>query len=81
VARTSKIANEQHNPGEPLHWAREKSTDHLDAMMRHIIDYSKGEMVDSDGIKHIYKICWRALAQAQLDTEEDNLKLSIISLF
>ena len=32
VAELSRIGNDQHNPGEPLHWAREKSTDEHDAL-------------------------------------------------
>ena len=28
IARVSVEGNNQHNPGEPLHWAKEKSTDH-----------------------------------------------------
>ena len=35
VARCSKIGNDQHNPGEPLHWAKDKSTDHLDCLACH----------------------------------------------
>jgi hypothetical protein len=38
VARVSQIGNGQHNPGEPLHWAKEKSQDEADALMRHLAD-------------------------------------------
>lgn len=38
VARLSQVANEQHNPGEPLHWSRGKSADHHDALTRHLLD-------------------------------------------
>ena len=34
VARCSKVGNDQHNPGEPLHWARHKSTAHADKILR-----------------------------------------------
>ena len=68
VARLSFVANEQHNPGEPLHWAKHKSTDHLDALMRHMIDELSGE-VDSDGIDHAVKIAWRAMAHLQIKLE------------
>lgn len=70
IARTSKVANDQHNPGEPLHWDRSKSTDQLDACMRHLSDYARGEMVDSDGLMHLSKCAWRIMAQLQLDLEE-----------
>ena len=32
VARCSKAGNDQHHPGTPLHWDRNKSTDELDAL-------------------------------------------------
>lgn len=38
VARWSKIGNEKHNPGEPLHHARGKSMDHEDCVDRHLTD-------------------------------------------
>ena len=38
VARLSVAANEKHNPGEPVHWAKEKSNDHLDCLVRHALE-------------------------------------------
>lgn len=38
VARISKLGNDKHNPGEPLHHARGKSTDHADCILRHTMD-------------------------------------------
>lgn len=38
VARHSKISNDKHNPGEPLHHARGKSMDHADCIQRHLVD-------------------------------------------
>ena len=35
VAILSKIGNDQHNPGKPLHWDRSKSGDESDALFRH----------------------------------------------
>ena len=68
VAQCSKIGNDQHNPGEPLHWAREKSTDQHDCIVRHLMD--AGTM-DSDGVRHSTKVAWRALAALQLEIEKD----------
>lgn len=68
VAHTSFVANEQHNPGEPMHWAREKSTDHADCIVRHLIDRGK---LDGDGLRHSAKVAWRALAILQLEIEAD----------
>ncbi|KKL78360.1 hypothetical protein LCGC14_2025630 [marine sediment metagenome] len=69
VAKCSKAGNDQHNPGEPLHWAKEKSTDHADCIMRHLMQ--RGTR-DTDGILHSAKIAWRALAQLQIELDEGN---------
>lgn len=66
VARVSFVGNEQHNPGEPLHWAREKSTDHADCIARHLLERGR---LDSDGTRHSAKLAWRALALLQLEIE------------
>ena len=71
VARVSKAGNDQHNAGQPLHWAREKSTDHLDCIARHLTDHAKGNTFDTDGQRHLAKVAWRALAQLQLDLENE----------
>jgi len=68
VARLSKAANEQHNPGEPMHWARNKSTDHANKIVKHLIDRG---LLDSDGIRHSAKVAWRALAMLQEELERD----------
>jgi len=66
MAHCSWVGNEQHNPGEPLHWAREKSGDHHDCIVRHLMQ--AGE-VDDDGVRHIVKAAWRACAAAELELE------------
>jgi len=66
VAKCSKAGNDQHNPGQPLHWNREKSTDHADCIGRHLID--RGSF-DTDGIRHTAKLAWRALALLQTELE------------
>lgn len=69
VAHVSFKGNEQHNPGEPMHWAREKSTDHGDCIVRHQAEFDK---VDDDGLFHAGKVAWRALAQLQELLERSN---------
>jgi len=69
VARLSKAGNDKHNPGEKLHWAREKSTDHEDCIARHLIDVDSidpttGEYEDAKAL------AWRALAKLQLLEEK-----------
>lgn len=68
VADVSKKGNEQHNPGQPLHWAKEKSRDEADALLRHLLDRGK---VDSDGVRHSAKVAWRALALLQREIEAE----------
>jgi hypothetical protein len=70
VARVSKIGNDQHNPGQPLHWAREKSTDQMDSAVRHITDHSQ-EPKDNDGAYHLAKAIWRLSAELQLLLESE----------
>lgn len=68
IARVSVAGNEQHNPGEPLHWAREKSTDQADCIARHLIERGT---VDTDGMRHSAKMAWRALALLQTEIESE----------
>lgn len=51
---------------EPLHWSRDKSSDHADTMLRHFAE--RGE-IDTDGLRHSAKMVWRALAILQLELE------------
>lgn len=68
VARVSKAGNDQHNPGQPLHWAKGKSVDHADCIMRHLAE--RGTL-DDDGTRHSAKLAWRALALLQEELEEE----------
>lgn len=66
VAKVSKQGNDQHNPGQPLHWARDKSSDHPDCIGRHMIERG---MLDTDGQRHTAKAAWRMLALLQEEME------------
>ena len=66
VAELSRVGNDQHNPGKPLHWDRSKSWDESDALMRHFIERGT---VDTDGVRHSTKVAWRALANLQKELE------------
>ena len=67
VARLSQAGNDKHNPGQPLHWSREKSSDHADCILRHLVD--RGKVDAEDGFLHDAKVAWRALAMLQLALE------------
>lgn len=71
VAQCSKVGNDQHNPGQPLHWAKEKSTDHADCILRHLIERGT---TDTDGVAHSAKVAWRALAMLQTELEQSMKK-------
>src|SRR6476469_11193141 len=59
IARVSKAGNDQHNPGQPLHWDKTKSMDHPDCLIRHFMERGT---IDTDGMRHSAKMAWRALA-------------------
>lgn len=67
VAEVSKVGNDKHNPGQPLHWSRGKSTDHADCIVRHLIDRGKK---DGQGIRHSAYVAWRALANLEQELED-----------
>jgi hypothetical protein len=67
VAACSQRGNDKHNPGQPLHWDRAKSTDEHDALVRHLMEAGT---IDTDGIRHSAKVAWRALAALQKELED-----------
>ena len=74
IAKISSAGNQQHNPGEEIHWARSKSKDHADCIGRHLIDRGT---IDTDGQRHTGKLAWRALALLQEELEyELNMPIS-----
>ena len=74
LAFHSWVGNEKHNPGQPLHWSRDKSSDHADCIARHLEERGgEEEVVFSDGrvftLYHTEALAWRALALAQEEAE------------
>jgi hypothetical protein len=73
IAKTSKLGNDKHNPGEDMHHARNKSQDHGDCVLRHLIDLedlmaasSRGEVISVETIlAEVDSMAWRALALSQ----------------
>lgn len=60
VSKLSLVGGLQHGQTrETLHWDRTKSTDHTDALMRHLIE------------EDWTAVAWRALAQLQKSIEEE----------
>ena len=71
IAKVSYAGNQQHNPGQPLHWNRGKSVDFADTIARHLLE--RGTR-DVDGMRHSAKLAWRALANLQIEIEEQEGK-------
>ena len=67
VSKISKAGNEQHNPGQPIHWSRGKATDHANKIIRHLIDAGRE---DEGSIAHAANCAWRALALLQEKIEK-----------
>jgi len=75
VARLSKLGNDKHNPGEALHHARNKSSDHGDCIVRHLVDVQDLLAMDErsaltpkgveDLLTEASSLAWRALALSQ----------------
>lgn len=74
VAELSRVGNEQHNPGQPMHHARGKSMDHADCIARHLTERGTIDTVKlPDGreflVRHSAYVAWRALALLQEELE------------
>ena len=74
VARTSKLGNDKHNPGEEMHHARAKSSDHADCILRHLVDaedmlsaLNRGDTTvnPQNILNEVNQMAWRALALSQ----------------
>jgi hypothetical protein len=63
VAAVSRLGNEKHNPGQEMHHARGKSSDHGDCIARHLAQV--GTIDPETGLDHACSLAWRALALLQ----------------
>lgn len=73
VAFVSWAGNQKHNPGQPLHWARGKSTDQEDCIGRHLLERDGFEAIETaDAIIMVpcaAQAAWRQMASLQLHAE------------
>lgn len=95
LVKVSVAGNMQHNPGEPMHWARGKSMDQLNTAQRHMWDYATtGPYNDEPPLPpeilaaiggeppmHLANAAWRLLAQIQLDCEQRARVQEVVELF
>lgn len=80
LSENSRRGNDKHNPGEPLHWAREKSTDEADCCVRHIVDALEADKngapggvleLNEDGTPHLIAALWRLASWCERALEGD----------
>lgn len=77
VAKHSKEGNDKHNPGEPMHHSRGKSSDHADCIQRHHFDLGdllawieRNQLEDHEDaidqvLDEVNAMSWRVLALSQ----------------
>lgn len=77
IAKALQAGNDEHNPGEPLHWARGKSPDQDHCIIRHFLE--RGTIyVDRNGVpvRHSTSLAIRALMLLQLELEAAGAPMS-----
>lgn len=72
VGRHSRFGNDKYNPGQPMHWAYNKSTEHADAIASHLAQ--RGEIDPETGYSHTVALAWRALALLETELVEAGAK-------
>jgi hypothetical protein len=82
IAEHSRKANDKHNPGEPIHWSKDKSSDHADCIARHLLDIGPNwDAIDPElGTLHATALAWRANALLQTVLERQRAKAQHTSL-
>ncbi len=71
VAAHSQESDQKHNPGatDGPTWARSKSSDHADCIVRHLVDAGKRGTLNRK--YHLRALAWRALALLQEECEAE----------
>jgi hypothetical protein len=80
VSKISKIGNDIHNPGEPLHWAKGKSQDHENCVARHLIEAGTWDESVSPPVRHSGYLAWRSLALLETELEAAEQGVSVEEL-
>lgn len=75
VAHVSYVGSRQHQPDLPTQWTRNKSTNHKDKILRHLLEGDVSEL-DTDGTLHAAKVAWRALANLQIILEKNGAPIA-----
>ena len=76
VAAVAWAGDRKHNPGKPAdappEWNRDKSTDHVNCLARHIQGGAGWDRIGDYEVLHAAEAAWRALARLQLIVELRN---------
>lgn len=81
VSNHSFLGNEKHNPGMPMQHARNKSSDHEDCIMRHLMDAAEHKPGSAVRIDELRGVAWRALALLQVECEIAGYQLAPAATF
>lgn len=77
IAKALQDGNDQHNPGEELHWSRGKSSDHEHCIIRHYLQRGKLAVSPTGAvIRHSTCMAIRALMFLQEELEANGAPLS-----
>lgn len=79
VSHHSFTGNEKHNPGKPLQHARNKSADHADCIVRHLLDAH--EVQGEYKLDELAALCWRGLALLQQEAEKQGAPVAPAATF
>lgn len=79
VSHHSFEGNQKHNPGKPLQHARNKSTDHADCIVRHLLDAH--ELSGEERLTELAALCWRSLALLQEEAEKQGAPIAPAATF
>ncbi len=79
VSNHSFLGNEKHNPGQPLQHARNKSGDHADCIVRHLMD--SHELEGEAKLVELQALCWRSLALLQEEAEKQGAPIAPAATF
>jgi hypothetical protein len=72
IAEHCVYGSEKHSPGEPVHWAYHKSTDHVRKAIGHL---GQAGWVDPETERtHTINAAWRAIAALETELIEDGAK-------
>lgn len=74
IAQVSWHGNNKHNPGQPLHHSREKSTDHPDCALRHLTNNATDPGGFDGPFMHAAALCWRMLMLTQIALEKSGAR-------